>query len=114
MFLFLTCVPLGAIMMGFSANKCCPFHFDNGINLFNKQYRVMSQTLEKTETAHEFLLRKGIQKVHQPHKRYNLTISELVEFLNEFAERAINGNTGSGFIEERKGFNYRVNNDFVI
>jgi hypothetical protein len=37
------------------------------------------------ETAYEFLQRKGISKVYQPNKRYNLTIAELVEFLDEFA-----------------------------
>jgi len=114
MFPFLTCVPAGIIMMGFSAYKCCPFCFDNRINLFNKQFRVMSQTLEKTETAHEFLLRKGITKVHQPNKRYNLTISELVGFLNEYAERSLNGDSGSDLVEECPSFNYSVNNDFII
>jgi hypothetical protein len=68
----------------------------------------------RAETAHEFLLRKGIRKVHQPHKRYNLTISELIEFLNEFAEGVVNSNTSSAFIEEYQGFNYKANNDFVI
>jgi hypothetical protein len=74
----------------------------------------MSQTLMRAETAHEFLLRKGIKKIHQPHKRYNLTISELIEFLNEFAEGAVNGNAASGFIEEYQSFQYKANNDFVI
>jgi hypothetical protein len=41
------------------------------------------------ETAQEFLIRKGFRKVHQPNKRYNLTIGELVEFLNEFANKAL-------------------------
>jgi len=74
----------------------------------------MSQTLIRSETAQEFLLRKGLKKIHQPYKRYNLTISELVEFLNEFAEGAINDHAGSGIIEEYQSSNYRVNNDFVI
>jgi hypothetical protein len=74
----------------------------------------MSQTLMRAETAQEFLLRKGIRKIHQPHKRYNLTISELVAFLNEFADGVVNGNTSTGYIEEYQEFNYRTNNDFVI
>lgn len=46
------------------------------------------------ESAQEFLLRKGFRKVHQPNKRYNLTIAELVEFLNEFAQKAIKNGSG--------------------
>jgi len=41
------------------------------------------------ETAYEFLQRKGISKVYQPSRRYNLTIAELVEFLDEYATRSI-------------------------
>ena len=41
------------------------------------------------ESAHEFLQKKGFKKVHQPFKRYNLTIGELVDFLNEYASRSI-------------------------
>jgi len=37
--------------------------------------------------AYEFLLEKGINKVHQPNKRYNLTVQELILFLEEFAQR---------------------------
>jgi len=37
--------------------------------------------------AYEFLLEKGINKVHQPNKRYNLTVQELIMFLEEFARR---------------------------
>jgi hypothetical protein len=37
--------------------------------------------------AYEFLLEKGINKVHQPDKRYNLTVYELITFLEEFARR---------------------------
>jgi hypothetical protein len=37
--------------------------------------------------AQEYLLEKGIRKVHQPKKRYNLSIEELVMFLEEFAAR---------------------------
>jgi len=36
-------------------------------------------------SAHEYLLKKGFKKVHQPKKRYNLTIEELVTMLEEFA-----------------------------
>jgi len=37
--------------------------------------------------AQEYLLEKGIRKVHQPKKRYNLSIEELIMFLEEFATR---------------------------
>lgn len=37
--------------------------------------------------AYEFLLEKGINKVHQPSKRYNLSVHELITFLEEFAHR---------------------------
>ena len=37
--------------------------------------------------AYEFLLEKGINKVHQPNKRYNLTVQELIMFLEEYAQR---------------------------
>jgi hypothetical protein len=42
------------------------------------------------ETANEFLIRKGIRKVYQPAQRYSLTIAEIVEFLDEYASRAVN------------------------
>jgi hypothetical protein len=74
----------------------------------------MSQTLMKSETAQEFLLRKGIRKIHQPHKRYNLTISELVEFLNEYAEGVLSSNSTSEILNEYHGFNYKTINDFAI
>lgn len=35
--------------------------------------------------AYEFLLKKGVKKVHQPDKNYNLSVSELVEFLEEYS-----------------------------
>lgn len=35
--------------------------------------------------AYEFLLKKGIKKVHQPTKSYNFSVQELVDFLEEFA-----------------------------
>ena len=41
------------------------------------------------ETANEFLRKKGLRKVHQPSRRYNLTISELVEFLDEYSTRVL-------------------------
>ena len=37
-------------------------------------------------SAQEFLLKKGFKKVHQPKKRYNLSIEELVTMLEEFAQ----------------------------
>jgi len=37
--------------------------------------------------AYEFLLEKGINKVHQPNKRYNLTVYELIPFLEEYAQK---------------------------
>ena len=37
--------------------------------------------------AYEFLLEKGINKVHQPNKRYNLSVHELITFLDELAQR---------------------------
>jgi hypothetical protein len=42
------------------------------------------------ETANEFLIRKGIQKVYQRNKRYTFTIAEIVEFLDEYAARSVN------------------------
>ena len=47
------------------------------------------------ETAHEFLIKKGFRKVHQPNQRYNLTIGELVEFLNEFAHKVMHNGSHS-------------------
>lgn len=46
------------------------------------------------ESAQEFLMKKGFRKVHQPNKRYNLSIGELVEFLNEFAQKALKNGSG--------------------
>jgi hypothetical protein len=49
------------------------------------------------ETANEFLEQKGFKKVYQRGKRYNVTIGEMIEFLNEYANRTLNefikGNT---------------------
>ncbi|MBS0000217.1 MAG: hypothetical protein KFF73_14650 [Cyclobacteriaceae bacterium] len=42
------------------------------------------------ENVFDFLLRKGINKVYQQNKRYNLTIGEIVEFLEEYSTRAVN------------------------
>jgi hypothetical protein len=36
-------------------------------------------------SAKEYLLKKGFKHVHQPRKRYNLTIEELVIMLEEFS-----------------------------
>jgi len=41
------------------------------------------------KTAHEFLESKGITKVYQPSRRYNLSIAELVEFLDEYATKSL-------------------------
>lgn len=41
------------------------------------------------ETANEFLQSKGFKKVYQPSKRYNLTIREMVEFLDEYSNRVL-------------------------
>lgn len=35
--------------------------------------------------VYEFLLKKGLSKVHQPTKSYSLSVRELVDFLEEFA-----------------------------
>ena len=35
--------------------------------------------------AYEYLIKKGVKKVHQPKKKYNLSVAELIEFLEEFA-----------------------------
>lgn len=74
----------------------------------------MEQTVERTETAYEFLLRKGIRKVHQPNKRYNLTISELIDFLNEYAEISTREFQESGYFNETMNFRFSTNNDIVI
>ncbi len=41
------------------------------------------------ETPNEFLLKKGLKKVYQPSRRYSLTVSELVEFLDEYSTRVL-------------------------
>ena len=35
--------------------------------------------------AYEYLQKKGVRKVHQPQKKYNLSVAELIQFLEEFA-----------------------------
>jgi len=35
--------------------------------------------------AYEYLQKKGVRKVHQPQKKYNLSVGELIQFLEEFA-----------------------------
>ena len=37
--------------------------------------------------AQEYLLQKGIRHIHQPTKFYNLTIAEMIEFLEDFAQK---------------------------
>lgn len=68
----------------------------------------MAHTMERTETAYDFLLRKGLRKVHQPNKRYNLTIAELVEFLNEFAGNAAHRISDPGYFDQSSDFRYRI------
>ena len=36
-------------------------------------------------SVYEYLVKKGFKKVHQPKKRYNLTIEEIVTLLEDFA-----------------------------
>ena len=38
-------------------------------------------------TPYEYLQQKGIKKIHQPWKRYNFSIEELVSFLTEYSSR---------------------------
>jgi hypothetical protein len=37
--------------------------------------------------AQEYLLKKGIRHIHNPKKFYNLTIAEMIEFLEDFAQK---------------------------
>jgi hypothetical protein len=37
--------------------------------------------------AQEYLRQKGIRYIHQPRKFYNLTIAEMIEFLEDFAQK---------------------------
>ena len=74
----------------------------------------MDQTAVRIETAYDFLQRKGISKVHQPSKRYNLTVAELVDFLNEFAEISTQEYEGSELSAGALNFHYGTNNDIVI
>lgn len=39
-------------------------------------------------TPYEYLHQKGIKKIHQPWKRYNFSIEELVSFLTEYSNRS--------------------------
>jgi hypothetical protein len=41
------------------------------------------------ESPYDFLERKGLTKVYQPRRRYNLSIAELVEFLDEYAHQTL-------------------------
>jgi len=74
----------------------------------------MEKTVERTETAYEFLLRKGISKVHQPLKRYNLSIAELIDFLNEYADISVQDVQDSGYFTDSVNFRFSANNDIVI
>ena len=62
------------------------------------------------ETAYDFLLKKGITKVHQPNRKYNLSIAELVEFLDEYATGSLREYI---LLENDKGkTGYNVNRKF--
>jgi hypothetical protein len=74
----------------------------------------MDHSEARIETAHVFLQRKGIKKVHQLNKRYNLTIGELIEFLNEFAEHAVGDYHDSDYSGNRVHYRHSANSDFVI
>lgn len=37
--------------------------------------------------AQEYLMQKGIRHIHQPRKFYNLTIAEMIEFMEDFAQK---------------------------
>ena len=75
----------------------------------------MEKTGARTETAYEFLLRKGISKVHQPYKRYNLTVAELVDFLNEYAEMTTQEEyQPAGYFTDSINYRFSANNDIVI
>ena len=39
-------------------------------------------------SAQEYLLKKGFKKIHQPKKRYTLSIEELVSMLEEFSQNS--------------------------
>jgi hypothetical protein len=41
------------------------------------------------ETASEFLKNKGFKKAGQPFERYNVTISEMVQFLEEYSDQVL-------------------------
>lgn len=52
------------------------------------------------ETASEFLKNKGFRKVYRPSQRYNVTISEMVEFLDEYSSQVLKDFIG---LTEKKG-----------
>lgn len=54
----------------------------SGLNVYIDVYQQTGSM-----KAYEFLLEKGINKVHQPNKRYNLTVYELITFLEEFSQK---------------------------
>ena len=74
----------------------------------------MEKTVERSETAYEFLLRKGISKVHQPNKRYNVAVAELLEFLEEYAEICGQDSRIPGYFNEAVNLRFSANNDIVI
>lgn len=74
----------------------------------------MEQIVSRRETAYDFLLRKGIHKIHQPQKRYNLSIAELIEFLNEFAESAVHDYEAIVYGDGHSEYDYRGRRDYAV
>jgi hypothetical protein len=58
-----------------------------GFPFLNKSYISIQINKHGRMKAYEFLIEKGINKVHQPNKRYNLTVYELLTFLEEYAQK---------------------------
>ena len=74
-------------------------YYINILGQFFKSRKILAVKYFSMESAQEFLSKKGFRKVHQLNQRYNLTIGELIEFLNEYAYRAIRN--GSSIVEKR-------------
>ena len=49
------------------------------------KYRLVYEKC-RTMNAQEYLIAKGVKYIHQPKKFYNLTIGEMIEFLEDFAQ----------------------------
>jgi len=59
--------------------------------------------------AYEYLLMKGIRKVHQPKKRYSLTVEELLEMLDEYHALQRKANKKGLLQNRRSNGNNRTN-----